>query len=190
MATTDIDLVPLIQQAIADTGRTLAGIRPAQWHDPTPCTDWDVAEVAAHLVSGLDAFGAIGEGLPMPTEDPPLDWASAAAAYVEASSRALGAWTAPGALDHVYHPPWGDSPGRMLAGFLIIETVVHGWDLAKATGQPCDYDAATVEAAYEMAVATDDPSIRVDGMFGPVVDVADDAPLIDRLAGFLGRAQG
>ena len=85
MAMDDVDLVPLIQRAIVDVGHTLAAIRPAQWHDPTPCTEWDVAEVAAHLVGGLDGFGAIAEGKPMPDDGPPIDWATAAAAYEKAS---------------------------------------------------------------------------------------------------------
>ena len=187
MAITDVDLVPLAQRAIADVGHTLAGIRPAQWHDPTPCSDWDVAELAAHVVGGLDTFGAIGEGLEIPETPPALDWASVAAAYEKASGRALTAWMASGALREVYQPPWGETPGRTLVGLMLIETLVHGWDLARATDQPADYATDVVATALELALQYDDTTLRTCDMSGPPVEITDDAPLIDQLAACLGR---
>ncbi|MDQ1039474.1 uncharacterized protein (TIGR03086 family) [Streptomyces sp. V3I8] len=62
------------------------------------------------------------------------------------------------------------------------ELVVHGWDLAVATGQGYVPDAAALEAAYRMpAASVGDPSRG--SIFGPVVPVPEGAPLLDRVIG-------
>ena len=73
---------------------------------------------------------------------------------------------------------------------MIIEQVVHGWDLGRAVDRPAGYDDELVEHTLELAHRHDDPMIRVPGMFGPVVEISSSAPAIDRLAAFLGRHPG
>ena len=66
---------------------------------------------------------------------------------------------------------------------------MHGWDLARATGQAYAPDTAALHVAYEMlAASVDDPS-RGD-IFGPVVPVPEEAPLLDRVIGLSGRDPG
>ncbi len=103
------------------------------------------------------------------------------------AERMLSAWSAPGVVDDRYDMPWGETPGTMLVGFMVIEELGHGWDLARASGQDPGFDDDVVHATLDMARAYDDESIRVPGMFGPVVPIADDAPPIDQLAAYLGR---
>ena len=83
--------------------------------------------------------------------------------------------------------PLGEMPGPLLAGFTILDIAVHGWDLARATGQPADLDgrlAAHVLAFAEHTLAS--PDMR-GPRIGPARPVADDAPVTQRLAAFLGR---
>jgi uncharacterized protein (TIGR03086 family) len=71
---------------------------------------------------------------------------------------------------------------------VLIETVAHGWDLAKATGQPTPYPAAAVEAVLAAGQGMLGPQFRGEGKpFGEEVDVPPSAPPLDRLIGFLGR---
>jgi uncharacterized protein (TIGR03086 family) len=70
----------------------------------------------------------------------------------------------------------------------ITEVLVHGWDLARATGQPATFpdDLAEQELAFSRAKLADIPSDR--SPFAPPQPVAEDAPAIDRLAACLGRS--
>jgi uncharacterized protein (TIGR03086 family) len=70
----------------------------------------------------------------------------------------------------------------------LNEVLVHGWDLAAATGQPYRADPASAERclAFTLDVAANAPEVR-SGMFGPVVPVPDDAPVLERLLGQTGR---
>jgi uncharacterized protein (TIGR03086 family) len=83
--------------------------------------------------------------------------------------------------------PLGEMPGPALAGFTTLDILVHGWDLAKATGQPADLDgrlATHVLGFAEQALGT--PESR-EGRIAPALAVPADAPLTSRLVAFLGR---
>lgn len=81
-------------------------------------------------------------------------------------------------------------PGAVAGAVAVDELVVHGWDLARATGQEYEPDPAALEAAYGfLTAAAEDPSGR-DAIFGPIVPVPDDAPLLDRVIGLSGRDPG
>ena len=66
---------------------------------------------------------------------------------------------------------------------------LHGWDIARASGQDYECDQESLEAAYGFVAPFSAPGMEAqrEGLFGPVVDVADDAPLLDRLLGLAGR---
>ena len=110
-----------------------------------------------------------------------------AAAYAVASAAALAAAGTADTLTRVHVTPLGDMPGPVLAGFTTLDILVHGWDLAKATGQPAalaDPLAGHVLAFAHQALAEEEHRA---GRIGPAVAVPADAPVTDRLAGFLGR---
>ena len=182
-------LLGVVELAIATTEQVLAQIEPGQWHVGTPCEEMDAHAVVEHLVSGLVQFAEAAEGRPFAQPDVSRHFADGTAmqAYDLAGDRLLSAWSEPGRLDATYSMPWGESTGRQLLAFMLIEQVVHGWDLMRATGHDVPWDDDVVEAALDFAVEFDHPSVRVPGMFGPIVPVGDGAPLVDRLAAFLGR---
>jgi uncharacterized protein (TIGR03086 family) len=78
-------------------------------------------------------------------------------------------------------------PGRVALSQHLVETVIHGWDLARATGQQPAYDPDVVRTAQDFARAHMPAERPPGGPFAAAVPVADDLPEIDRLAALLGR---
>ena len=89
----------------------IAGIRPDQWHDATPCADLDVRAIVAHLVSGQLVFAALLRGQPRPdlAGDPLGD--DPLATFQRSGQELRRAFAAPGALQCTYEAPFGTAPG-------------------------------------------------------------------------------
>ena len=181
------DLLAALDRAIAGTDRLIAGIRADQWSAPTPCTEWDVRALVTHVTSGMLNFAALVRGEPRPdgtadhqTDDP-------VAAYRSAAAAMCAAFGAPGALDQIYPSPIGPAPGSVLVHLRITELLVHGWDLAHATGQPADLPADVTEGELTLWRAQFTDGLPAGLPFAPARPVAAHAPAIDHLAAFLGR---
>ena len=69
------------------------------------------------------------------------------AVFTAGAAQAVEAFSADGAMERIMHPPFGDLPGSVFVNIAAIDTFAHGWDLAKATGQPTDLDPALAGAA-------------------------------------------
>jgi len=189
-----MDQFTSFEQAVASTAEIVKGTSASQMGAPTPCTEWDVRALLNHIIGTLwlaDGLFADHEPryLMVPGGLPSADLAGddPAAAYSEASSAALAAAGAGDALTRVHVTPLGEMPGPALAGFTTLDILMHGWDLAKATGQPADLDgrlAAHVLGFAEQALATQESRAA---RSGPPVAVGGDAPVTQRLAAFLGR---
>lgn len=187
-----VESVALLDQAAAAAAQVIEGIDAELWHDATPCEEMNVLALVEHMVTGLDQFAGVALGRPVadptdPQPEPSLRPEASLAAYRRAADQMHDAWAEPGAVEKDYDMPWGTTPGTALVDFMVIEEVMHGWDLACATGQHCAFDDDLVAATLDRARQYDAPMIRVPGMFGPEVPVPHTASLIDRLAGFLGR---
>jgi uncharacterized protein (TIGR03086 family) len=148
--TTNTDPRPHYRTALAWV-RTLADAVPAdRLTDPTPCPEWDVRGMLGHLVATVDRARVIGEGgdpgsVPRVVVDVPDDgWPDALAA---AEDKMSAVWADAAVLDTVVTVPWGRVPGRGAVWGYLREALVHGWDLAVATGQDPEADPATAEAA-------------------------------------------
>jgi uncharacterized protein (TIGR03086 family) len=166
----------------------VAGIRASEWPAPTPCTDLDVREVLNHLVSGNLLFASLVRGEPLPDRSADHLGGDPLAAFRRAAAELREAFATPGALESVYTAPFGSGPGAVLLHVRIVELLVHGWDLARATGQQADFPADVAERT--LAATRRQLTSRPQGPGAPFaaeVPVADDAPAVDRLAGFLGR---
>ncbi|MFN0091701.1 MAG: TIGR03086 family metal-binding protein [Acidimicrobiales bacterium] len=184
MAESFVELVPLAARGIEPL---FAQITPGNLEDATPCAEFDVGALAAHLIDGLRSFAAVAAGGELALDlDPDLTKEDAAAAFRRARDQLVDAF-GPDALARVYPMPWGDTPGRQLLGFELIELTTHGWDLARALGQDGEQAAEAASAALDAARLWVDDSVRVPGMFGPEVTPPPDATPTERLAAFLGR---
>ena len=188
-----MELYDAFDRAIASTAAIVTTVRPDQVAAPTPCTEWDIRDLLNHIIGTLWLSEALLSdraprypmapgGLPgtdLADEDP-------AAAYAEASAAALAAAAAGDTLTRMHTTPLGVMPGPALAGFTTLDILVHGWDLAKATGQPAGLDDALVAHALAFAQQAITPGTRAPRI-GPALPVAADAPLTNRLVAFLGR---
>jgi uncharacterized protein (TIGR03086 family) len=108
--------------------------------------------------------------------------------YAEAADALLGAWRARG-TDGTLHLRLGEFPAVWAVGQHLADVVVHGWDLARASGQSTELDPVLGQAALDWARANLKPEFRGQA-FGPELPVPESAPIYDRLAGFFGRDPG
>lgn len=183
-------IADLHDRALASTRRIVAGVRADQWHDATPCEDMDVHDVVNHIVSGNFWVAPLVEGRTIEEVGDRYDGDvlgdDPTAAYDTSAEPAAAAFHRPGALDAPVAVSYGPVPGRVYAGHRFLDVLIHGWDVAKATGQDTTLDAELVEACWELAQREAD-MVRGSGVFGKEVPVPHDAPLQDRLLAFLGR---
>jgi uncharacterized protein (TIGR03086 family) len=189
MQTTTSDLTP----AVAEVKRVVAGVRDDRLTDPTPCADTPVAALLDHLVGLTLAFRLAAEKTPGGTASADAaglvpDWRTRLPSQLDALA---AAWQDPAAWEGFTEAGGVTMPAAAMAVVALDEVLVHGWDLAVATGQNYSADPASVEACLGFAadVAADSPEGR-EGLFGPPVPVPDSAPAFDRLLGLTGRDPG
>lgn len=180
-----------LAEAAAATEQVLVAITAAEWELPTPCSDWTVRELVRHVVSGnqvfADALGGDSGTTPDTVAESSAD-AELVSAYRQSTAVLLDAFRRPGVLEQMVTVPFGTVPAPVALHLRITELLVHGWDLARATGQQgATFPAglAEQELSFSRAALADMPADR--RPFGPAQPVADDAPAIDRLAAQLGR---
>lgn len=180
----------LYVQAMTSTQRYLYGVRPAQWSGPTPCTEWDVKQVANHVIGENLWAGELFKGRTIDQVGTRFDGDLAgddpAAAYRKSVDAARSSVEAPGAMETTCHLSFGDFSGAEYAGQLFMDLLIHGWDIAKATGQDTKLDADLVAACLPIAQQMTS-QYRGAGVFGEDLPVAPDADPQVRLLALVGR---
>ena len=160
----------------------VGGIRADQLDNPTPCDQFTVRGVLEHMIGGATMFAAAFRG----DEPNDLDSDDVLDSFGPALHGLAESMHRPGALDRTIHAPFGDVPGDTFARFVVLDGLVHGWDLATATGQPyepADALVADVDAFARQAVEP----MRDGDTFAQAVAPAAAATPIERLAAFTGR---
>jgi uncharacterized protein (TIGR03086 family) len=193
-AMTDAEIIdprPLYRRALAWVQGLAAGVRPDQLDRPTPCPEFDVRALLGHLVTTVHRARVIGEGgdplaVPLVTTGVPDDgWA---VAYADGTAKLWTVWGDDGMLDAPVTAPWGTIPGRAALCGYLNETLVHGWDLAVATGQPAEADVDLASAALALAARTLPAEPRGGHVpFAPAVEPSADAGPTERLANWSGH---
>jgi uncharacterized protein (TIGR03086 family) len=180
----------LYTKAMAATRVFIDGVRPDQWHDPTPCSEWDVKQVANHIIGenlwAAELFAGktieqVGNRL-----DGDLAGDDPAAAYRRSVEAAAAAVSVPGAMQAICHLSFGDYSGADYAAQLFMDVLIHGWDIAKASGQDTRLDPDLVEACLPIARELTS-QFRGAGVFGEELPVSGDADAQTRLLALLGR---
>ena len=169
--------VVVLSRALDQAGDVLAAVHPDQLARPTPCGDWDVAQLIGHLVNAPVRFLEMARGA-----EP--DWSAA-------PRPVSGGWAADfrsNADDLIHH--WHQAGAAADTGqvdWQTAEIAVHTWDVARATGQspPLLPEVAERGLAFMSGALT--PENRGHA-FGEEVSAPDDAPAYDRLAAFAGRS--
>jgi uncharacterized protein (TIGR03086 family) len=166
------------------------GVSPDQMGHSTPCDDWDVRTLLNHIVSGNWWAGELMAGRTIAEVGDKYDGDvvgdDPAAAYRASADAAAAAFNQPGAMDLPAAVSYGPVPGSVYAGHRFIDVLVHGWDLAKGTGQDTTLDPELVEACIAV-IEPQRAELSGSGAFGSNVDIADDAPAQTRLLAMLGR---
>lgn len=190
----------------------LANVRDDQLGAPTPCGDFDVRLLVAHVSSVLEKIVSFAINGRPPTDDETLREQEHAAVLEAlacqvvdghtpaARSQAASEWTAQGraawtdeVLDKDITVGWGPIlPGRVVASIYLMEVLSHAWDLAVATGQPSEAPAEVAEAglaAAQQALPASPRGVEHGIPFGAVVESAPGAGPTERMANWTGRSR-
>lgn len=190
------DDLDLLATALDATTSVLAGVRPDQLHQPTPCEELDVAALRDHIVGWMQMFEAWANGRRWEGDPDAYRATDAAAEFRALADSALDGWRRLG-TDRTIEGMGGELPADFALSMTVAEYTVHGWDLARATGQDETIPADDVERLWHQATSVP-PEVmerfRTPGAFGPGIEVygpevpvPQDAPLQDRLLGYVGR---
>lgn len=159
------------------------GVR--DWELPAPVDGWVARDVVAHLVEWMPAFLAAG-GIDLPA-DGPIVAENPAGAWHAHTAAMQALLDGPDADREFTHPRAGTHQlGAAIDQFYTTDVFLHTWDLARATGQDDSLDEETC-AVLLAGMEPWDEILRTSGQYGPRVPVPDDAPVQDRLIGFIGR---
>jgi uncharacterized protein (TIGR03086 family) len=154
MTMTAINIAALHRSALDATRRYVVGTRDDQWTLPTPCAGWNVRDLLNHIVAGNLWAAELGRGRTIADVGSALDGdvlgAAPIVAYDESAELAASVFEAPGALDAPCAVSYGPVPGSVYAGHRLIDVLIHGWDLASATGQDTTLDPALVDACWDV----------------------------------------
>ncbi|PQZ97190.1 TIGR03086 family protein [Arthrobacter sp. MYb224] len=178
--------VKQLERALSSVAELIKGTDAGELSAPTPCTDWTVRELIAHLVGMNLVFTALMTEQSPPQRTTDVLGDDPLAAYLDSSTRLLAAFDRPGALERSYQSPMGSATGQERLQIRMYDLLAHGWDLAQATGQRLEplEDLAEQALQFVRRQLADQPRT---GRFDPVQAIADDAPAIERLVAFLGR---
>lgn len=182
MTIADLDAAARHRDVAAGFADVIAGV--TDWNAPTPVDGWVARDVVAHLVDWFTGFLAAG-GVELPAgptvaDDPAGAW-SAHASGVQALL------DGPSAEDTFTHPMAGEHRlADAVDQFYTADVFMHTWDLARSQGLTPDLDAAFARRLLD-GMASIDEMLRSSGQYGPKVEVPDDADVVSRLMGFIGR---
>jgi len=171
------EILPLLNELVAPLDAT-------QLDAPTSCASFAVRNVLEHMIGGATMFSAAfrGEAPGAPTETTDL-----VAAFPAAMAELRAAVHSAGALERTIAAPFGEVPGETFARFVAMDGLVHGWDIATATGQAYDPPAGVVAAvdAFTRQAISDDMRDG-DTFAAATVPPAGASPLV-QLVAFTGR---
>ena len=179
-----------VTSAAAVFTEIVRNVKPNQLAGPTPCTEYDVRKLINHLLFwGPSLAGAARKEtvLPPAAKESDVDLVAGdwSAALVAQARDTAAAWAEPGAWDGVTNMGGPmELPAELVGGMVAGELVIHGWDLARATGQRPGWSAELL--AYARGeVARSVELGRQLGMYGP--QVAAGESMLDQVVGLSGR---
>jgi uncharacterized protein (TIGR03086 family) len=185
----DMGVEPL-EKAVRSTRAVLGGVQPDQLTLSTPCASWRVSDLINHIVGGQFFFASMASGDKPSRDRPDFSSGDFVGDFERGSEASIAAFSAPGAMERTLRLPFGELPGAVFVRIAATDTFIHGWDLAKATGQPADLEPELASELLAGARTVLSDSLRgPDGeaWFGPEQAASPDATPADQLAAFLVR---
>jgi uncharacterized protein (TIGR03086 family) len=171
--------------AVLATVDLVSNLRPDDLSRPTPCGDWTLAELLAHMTGQQLGFAAAaaGRGSAL-AEWEPVRSAEPGTGYQQACAEVLAAFAAPGVAERDFALPeirdGRPFPAAQAISFHLIDNVVHAWDVAASLGVDCPLPAEVIDSALPIARQVPDGPERLQpgAAFAPglPVDGAADGP--------------
>lgn len=190
------DLRVLHRRALQVSVDIVNQVTPERLELPTPCAEWNLGQLIAHMIGQNLGFAAAARGerngveafAPVPIADDPTGQHADSAAKLAEDFAAPGfgersAWLAEIRGGGFY-------PAQTAVGFHLVDSVAHGWDVARALDLPVFFDDEVLEAALVMSLAIPDgpPREQPGAAFRPSVRVGGDTDLLGRVLALLGRS--
>ncbi|MER6120644.1 TIGR03086 family metal-binding protein [Streptomyces sp. NPDC001743] len=191
-----MDIRKLDRDAVLETVRILERADPRDWDRPTPCADWTLGQLVAHMAGQHHGFAAAaaGNGGDLSAWRPRALGGEALRTYRAAADAVIDAFAPPSVTTREFALPEISTtfrfPASKAIGFHFLDQVVHGWDLARTLGVGLDLDEQTVETALALAlrVPDDDRRTAPAAPFRPALPPAPGAPTLDLVLTALGRS--
>lgn len=187
-----MDVLDLFERGTAWTQGKVAGAAD-QLDAQSPCTEWTVRRVIDHLLAGLEMFaGATLGGEVAPPSGPPPELVhdeDPAAQYEHDRKKVAMLYAEPGVLQGMVNGAGGRQvPAAQVLGIAFCDHLLHGWDIATATGQDATIPDDLAQAAWSFLEGQiSDEARGPDGIFAEAVPVADGASVQDKLVAYCGR---
>jgi uncharacterized protein (TIGR03086 family) len=186
----------LDRRAVEVSGKIVGSVTADRLGLPTPCSEWDLGALLAHMTVQHHGFAAavagerttLADWAPAPSSDDPVG------DYAAAVDRVLASFAAPGATTGTAYLPeirgGVTVPAAMAMGFHLVDYVVHSWDVAVSIGVPVGFDDEVLAAALVVAgQVPDDEQSRGPGLsFAAALPAPSGATPLDRVLTALGRA--
>lgn len=178
-----------LYSVVASLQPVIQGVRHDGLEDPTPCEEWTVGRLVNHMLGTIEAMRRVGAGEALNPDDP---WGTGGDHLTEDWRRDLSglltrfadAWYQPESWDGEAMD--GALPRALVGDMGLVEVMLHGWDLARGTGQDVEYDDGAGERAREI-MAEIGANGRQHGAFGDQVEVPEDAPDFAHALAMAGR---
>jgi uncharacterized protein (TIGR03086 family) len=177
------DLNPLTSAnaTLAVLQHVLRGIGQDDLARSTPCTEFTVGQLEAHLMGSLSSLAGLAGSTLAPATAGSLE-----ARIADAAAQAVETWTQRGLEGTVQAGPQ-ELPARMAVSILSVEFLVHAWDFATAMGQKVTVSDEVATYVLSLAAQIITPELRKNAGFDPAIPISDDAPALNRLVAFSGR---
>jgi uncharacterized protein (TIGR03086 family) len=168
---------------------TLKRVGAADWHRPTPCTEWDLRDLVHHVAWSNLWVAPLVDGRDLAEVAPTLDGDvlgdDPVGVGIRSIEEASSAFARAGS-DTIVQLSRGPTPAAEYCFERMNDLVVHNWDLARAIGIRVELDREGMEAALG-GLRPMEAQLRAIGALGPTVEVPPDADLQTRYIAFFGR---
>jgi len=182
--------------AAREMTRLVDAVRDDQLGDPTPCTRYTLGDLLQHVRGFAEAFTVAGRkeqpaggSKPPPQGDAsllPVDWRGEIADWL---GRLVDTWSASAAWEGTAWIAGFEAPASAVGITAANELVVHGWDVARASGQQLILDDAAIAPSREFVAMMSGPGAeeaRGDA-FGPALPVPVGASALEEVIAGNGR---
>jgi uncharacterized protein (TIGR03086 family) len=188
-------VIPLLGRSYDVVAELIGQISADGWDAPSTCAEWTVRQVANHLAGGLLLLTRIVEGETVDSAE--FDGQRQAdtehlgsdpeAGFRAVTDRSLAVFAKPDTLSREFPYRGAQIPGAALASISLLESFVHGWDIARGAGLPYPADDDIVEAVWAFAKDAVDDQQRRAGLWAEAVPISPTAAPVTALLAHLGR---